>query len=186
MIVTDFTPEEYELMNALQNPALIPVHNEDGEQVDAVDPRERVIKAHLGELLDGDDPALAVRLVHMAQEITMQNEARRKYLAGVAVKAKAGTQVARLLTELAEQYMLEKGIDEAEAVDFTLKIQGSTPFDRSVVVDSDAVPDEWWTEHHQRMIDEAAIDQHLRNGGDSIPGVEWVTTDSVKRMRINS
>ena len=178
MIVANFKPEEYELLNALEDPALLPVQGEDGEMIDEVDPRLRVIEAFLGDVLDSDDSGIPILLVQMSQELQERNKARTQR------RAKAAMQVAKLLSALAEEVMVRNDIEETECDSFKLKIREDESYDRLHIFDEELVPEKWWTSHTQKYIDQGAIDLHLRAGGDEVPGAEMYTPPPIKQMMI--
>tara|TARA_R100000654_G_scaffold21377_2_gene43095 strand:- start:29 stop:586 length:558 start_codon:yes stop_codon:yes gene_type:complete len=183
MIINNLTPDQYRLLDLLEDPNLRPAKNEDGDVVDAVDPRLRVIEAQLADLLDDFDADKAIELAQIADELVARNTARMNYARQVSQGARAGHEASEIIVSLLERLMIEHGIDSASNDQMRLQILVSEPVERAQVTDPDLVPEEFWHVPDGRMIDHNRIAQEMEDPTTEIPGVERVMPDPIPQLR---
>jgi len=183
MIVNNLTPEQYRLLDLLEDPKLRPAKNEDGDVVDAVDPRLRVIEAQLADLLDDFDADKAIELAQIADELVARNTARMNYARQVSQGARAGHEASEIIVSLLERMMIKHGIDRATNEQMRLEILESEPVETVHVTDSSLLPEEFWHIPDARMIDHNRIAMAMEDPTTEIPGVERVMPDPIPQLR---
>ena len=183
MIVNRLTPDQYRLLDLLEDPKLKPATNEDGDPVDEVDPRIRVIEAQLAHLIENFDADAAIVLAQLADELVARNTARLNYVRQVSQHARAGHEASEVIVGMIERLMIQHGIDRATSPQMRLEILESEPVETVQITDSSLVPDEYWHVPDGRMLDRNRIAMAMEDPTTEIPGVERVMPDPIKQLR---
>ena len=183
MITKKFTEQEYELLEMLEDQSLVPAKDADGNDVDEVDPRMRVIEAQLDHLINDFNADAAIRMGELSDELVARNRARIQYAEQISASARAGIDASVLLVNLLETMMLETGLDEAKSESMHLKIYTRPGIKRWVVSDARLVPDEFWHRSDERFIDMNAITVAQLQSPRDIPGVTEITEPDHRGLR---
>lgn len=183
MIVAKLTEDQYALLDMLEDTGLVPAKDEDGNSVDEIDPRVRVIEAQLSELIENFDADAALQIAGMADELMARNTARIKYASQISASAQAGHASANLLVSVLESLMLEHGIDRASNESTQLEIVETASSEKWTIVDAKSVPDEFWHNPDTKRINPNLIAQHFIVSDEPIPGVEMMEMPAKRSLR---
>lgn len=183
MIVNQLTPDQYRLLDLLEDPKLKPATNQEGDPVDEIDPRLRVIQAQLADLLEDFDADSAIMLAQLADELVARNTARLNYVRQVSQHARAGHEASEIIVGLLERLMIEHGIEQATNEQMRLEILESEPVETVQITDSSQVPDEFWHVPDGRILDRNRIAMAMEDPTTEIPGVERVMPEPIKQLR---
>jgi hypothetical protein len=182
MIVTTFTPEQYALLEMLENPQLVP-SKDDEQPATGEDPRIRVLEAQLPNLASDFDESHAVLLAQMADELVARNKARIEYANKASARAKAGHEAANVLVDYVTAAMRANDIDHASGDGVDLQMHMNEPTPAWSIVDIKALPEEYWKVNETRTVNFNKIEMHFIDQGDPIPGVEQFERPARKYLR---
>jgi hypothetical protein len=183
MIAHRFTPEQYALLDMLEDAKLMPVRGEDGKNVDAVDPRMRVLQAQLADVLENFDGDGALLLARLSDELKLRHEARIAYIRKIEGQARAAASASQVMVGLLQHLMIAHDVGKVVADDMTMEIVQTESNKEWRVTDIEKLPERFWLESTERVIDPNSITQHFLISEEPLPGVEWVDIPGKKSLR---